>query len=272
MSMPHPSRLRQALERELSAIDKPFVIATSGGIDSASLVAAARSIKATFAIVSFTLADRESKDFVAARRIAATWGYPFLDVRLPIEPNRICQDVVTIIRKWGAHKKTSIECIWPFLYVFDVMQRNNYTVLVGGHVASGHFALSKRAMIHFREPKEKFQQFRRMYFSKPDPAQIQSLARIGGERGIRTVMPYAARDIFEMFSDASHDEMNKPREKEPIRAAFPELDPFHVARKQNFQLGDAGIAALLGDVVRRRFTPNAKSVISAYNYIANYKR
>lgn len=262
------SCVRETLAREIEQIDQPFVIATSGGVDSSALVATARALRCDVTIASFTLADRESRDFIAARRLATSWNIPFLRVTLPVDANAIADDVVTIIRRYGARKKTQVECLWPFLYVLDAMKSSGHTVLVTGSAADGHFGLSKRAIIHYRTPKERFQLFRAQYFSNPDAAQVQTLARVAESLGIRVVAPYMSPAVFELFADATHDELNNPRQKEPLRAAFPELDSFRLDKHTNLQLGDSGIAELVGETARLRFAPSAKSAVSAYNRIA----
>lgn len=263
--------VRDTLRLILGEINGAIAICTSAGIDSSALVVSALDLGKSVTVVSFSLEDRRSTDFQGARRLAHEFKLPFLPVNLPLNPDRIVKDVSTLILRWKVEKKTGVECLWPFVHVFEQLKANGLQTLVTGSAADGHFALSKKAMIHFRYPKERFQVFRRTYFSNPDSAQCRTLKRIGAGEGIKVVAPYFDPRMFALFSDSSWDDLNKPRQKEAIRRDFPELDCFHIPRHSNLQLGDSGIADTVGETVRSRFTPRAKSPISAYNIIAKLR-
>ena len=53
-------------------------------------------------------------------------------------------------------------------------------------------------------------------------------------------------------------------------SAFPELTPLKLKNHTNLQLGDSGIAQTVGEIMRKEFTPRAKSPVSAYNYMWKY--
>ena len=164
-------------------------------------------------------------------------------------------------------RKTTIECILPWLFVFEVMAKHQLSNLVTGLSADGHFGLSKRAMIHYKEPKQKFQEFRSEYFSKPDVAQTKSLPLFGLRYGVNVLSPYFNKEVFDLYVDAEWAQLNKPRQKEAIRKEFPTLDGICENKHTNYQLGDSGIAELVGKVVKERVAPQAKSPIKAYNIL-----
>lgn len=261
-------KLRKILTEKIAALPSgPIAVATSGGVDSSSLVLAAIDAGRRPIVTSFTLVGERSTDFLAASRLASELELDFVPVYLPVARSTIAADVKTLVGRWDARKKTSIECLWPFLHVFAVLAAEA-SILVTGSAADGHFGLSKKAMIHWREPKARFQEFRKNYFSNPDAAQVATLKEIGRSVGIEVTAPYFSREVFELFADATWDDLNKPRQKEAIRREFPELEPFRLGRHVNLQLGDSGIAEVVGAAAIATFAPGAKSPVTAYNKLA----
>ena len=262
--------LRQILVQRMAALPKRVIVATSGDVDSSALVVACMEAGRDVTVTSFRLDGRPSSDFVAARHLAHVFGLKFLDVVLPVDAATICNDVVLLIRRHGARKKTAVECLWPFLYVMRTMAASLDlgSTLVVGSGADGHFALSKRAMIHFRSTVASFQAFRSAYFANDDPAQRKSLARLGTAFGVDVCAPYFDPRILALWSGLAWSDVNKPRQKEPIRAAFPELNRFRLRPHVNLQLGDSGIAEVVGRAALAKFAPNARSAVAAYNRIA----
>jgi asparagine synthetase B (glutamine-hydrolysing) len=258
---------RVVIQDQIKTIDGDFAISTSGGIDSSSIVASALDLGLVPKIVSFTLENRLSTDFKAARKLAMYFGLPFIPVFLPTDHDVILDDVRWIV-KAGARKKTAIECLYPFLYVLRQLRAEGIGNLVTGSAADGHFALSKKAMIHFKEPKSLFQEFRTNYFKNPDAAQVATLTRIGKTYDVKVMAPYFHDEMFKLFVDKSWSELNKPRQKEAIRKHFPELDIFNIKIHINLQLGDSGIADQVGAAVIAKIAPYAKSPITAYNILA----
>lgn len=261
-------RVREALAAAVAKIDGPVAVAVSGGIDSSALALVCKDMGKDARLLSFTLDGRLSSDFSAARRLADKFGFQFIPVILPSDDKTIVDDIKLLIKRWGVRKKTAVECLFPFLHVLRKMEAEGLKTLLCGNAADGHFALSKKAMIHYREPKEKFQQFRANYFANPDAAQVKTLTKIGAEKGITVLAPYFNREVFDLFKDKSWDELNKPRQKEAIRRDFPELDCLKIGKHTNLQLGDSGISEKVGEVAIRNFAPTAKSPITAYNRIA----
>jgi asparagine synthetase B (glutamine-hydrolysing) len=259
---------RIVIQDQLKTIDGDFAIATSGGIDSSSIVASALDLGLRPYVTSFSLEDRLSTDFQAARRLARYYKLDFMPVFLPKDYDKVIADVRWIIKYGQVTKKTAIECLFPMLHLLRELQPTHIRTLVTGSAADGHFALSKKAMIHFKEPKSLFQEFRTNYFKNPDAAQVATLTRIGKDFGIRVIAPYFNENMFALFANNSWNELNKPRQKEAIRKHFPELDQFKIKQHTNLQLGDSGIAETVGAAVIAKICPHAKSPITGYNILA----
>jgi len=186
---------------------------------------------------------------------------------MPSNPLQILTSIRLLIRQYRLSKKARIECAFPFLYLARAIRGQT---LVTGLCADGHFGLSKKAMIHFRHPQAKFDQFRNEYFANPDAGGRQGIQKICNTYDVKLINPYLHASVFALLHGQSWDDLNKPRQKEAIRAVFPELDPLQLPRHTNLQLGDSRIAERLGAVAMAA-VPGSRSPIGAYNQLRKQK-
>lgn len=258
--------VRQTLNNELKNIDGSIAVATSGGVDSSVLIMSCLDLGYKPYVLSFKMDNRtDSYDFDAARKLAKRFDLDFVPVLLPSEPQIILQKVIYEIKHFQIKKKTAIECVYPMMFVFDTCEQLGIQNLVCGHAADGHYALSKKAMIHYRSTKELFQQFRKAYFKNENVAQSKTLNRIARNKNINLYLPYMKQTYFDLFNDLSWFEVNAPRQKELVRRDFPELDVMKLKNHLNLQLGDSHIAETIGAAVLSLVAPQAKSPVTAYN-------
>ena len=259
--------MRDLLISLLAPLPLDFAVATSGGLDSCTLVAAAVAAGKRPRIVSFTFDDFESSDFRHARAVAFHFDLEFEPVLLPSDQKEIIRTITRLIKQYKLSKKARIECGFPFFYLARQLEGQT---LVTGLGTDGHFGLSKKAMIHFREPQEKFDEFRNAYFANTDAAGKLCIKRICSSFDVDLVNPYFDPKVFHALLGRSWDELNKPRQKEVLRAAFPELDSLKLPKHTNLQLGDSQIAERLG-ATAMLYVHGSMSAIGAYNKIRKQK-
>ena len=245
------------------------VCVAAGGIDSAALVMACLDVGIRPTVASFTLADRESSDFQLVRRLGDWANLEFLPVYLSKAAGDIERDVWSGITRFGWRTKAGIETGYPLMELMRQLSSAEQSVVITGHSCDGHFCLSKRGMIHSRHTKESFQAFRSAYFSKKQ-TERGMLHQLSHSHGMTYVGPYWERTFFDLFAESSWEDVNRPRQKEPIRAAFPELDPLRLGNHRNYQLGDSGIAEIVGETMRQKYAPTAKSPVTAYNLLIRH--
>jgi asparagine synthetase B (glutamine-hydrolysing) len=260
--------VRQTLTNELKNINGSVAVATSGGIDSSVLIMSCLDLGYKPSVLSFKMDNRpDSYDFDSARKLAKKFDLDFVPVLLPSSPEIILQKVIYEIKHFNIKKKTAIECVYPMMFVFDTCEQLSIQNLICGHAADGHYALSKKAMIHYRSTQQLYQQFRKAYFKNKNVAQSETLNQIAKEKNINLYLPYMQQTYFDLFNDLSWFEVNTPRQKELIRRDFPELDVMKLKNHLNLQLGDSYIAETIGSEVLKQIAPNAKSPITAYNML-----
>ena len=255
--------LHDILINEVCRLPKNDVaLCLSSGIDSQSLFFAMLASGITPHVYSFTLEDRESRDFTEARALAAKMCAPFTKVTLPLDVDTLINDCYTMARDYGAKKKTDFECLWPFLYMYPAIKEK---YIVTGIPADGHFCLSKKGILHYKNDVDAF---REIYFSNPNAGQKILRAQLAYKYGKINVDPYYSPNIAHALKGMTWDELNKPQQKMPIRNSFTYFATMKVHNHTNFQLGDSGIAEHFKTLLDTRLNDKGyKSVVGIYNKI-----
>lgn len=249
------------LSRWAGAIeDDDVAVLLSGGIDSASVMFALLDAGKNVTAYSFTLGDRVSSDYALARANAKTFGCRFVGLVLPTSIDQLKRDLRRL-RDLGARSKTDYECGWPMLYAYEC---TNERVVASGMGADGHFCISKKGMIHFRD---RIDEFRMSLYSSARYAQ-QPLHRALAHLNLKVAeMPYLTDAMRAEFIGTTWEQVNKPKQKQPIIDAFADrFARIKVKPHINLQLGDSGIAAHMASLLDTDWnTRGHKSVVGIYN-------
>lgn len=230
--------IRDVLLRSLEGIpDSDVAVFLSAGIDSRSILYGLLEVGKTPHAYSFTLADRESRDFSMARAIARSEGVDFHPILLPTSKESLLRDVYNLHDALWCRKKTEYVCTWPFLYAYRAVEER---YISDGMCADGHFCLSKRGMMHYRD---RVDEFRMDYWGSPNCGQRHQHELLQRMHGKVVVRPYMKREMIDRFWGSTWDDVNRPRQKQPILDCFPEkFASQKVFPHTNLQLGDSGIS------------------------------
>jgi len=261
MSIP----VRKIINKVLTAakVGKHVAVLLSAGMDSASVCLSLMDLGIRPVCYSFALEGGSSTDFDEARNRARLLGLTFSPIRLPITAKAIIAGMRGTAQL-GARTKTDYECGYPVVYA---MYQITEPVIVTGHGADGHFCISKKGMIHYRN---NIDTFRRGLFSNPRYCQKPLLDKAAAAEGKRFVMPYLASEMVNAFMGSTWDEVNRPKQKQPIIDAYPELteQPIKIRPHINLQLGDSHIAERYAEVLLASgIAPGAKSPVKVYNVL-----
>lgn len=259
---------RRVLAEEVSRIpDEPVAVLLSGGVDSTSVLLSLLHAGRQVVAYSFVMEGRVSQDFLLARRTARILGVGFRSVILSSSVERLIEDVRFLVAS-GLRSKADIECAWPRWHALNAVSERH---LATGDGADGYFGVSRKACVRWSKDPAPLDPFRDEYLDKPNRAQVATLRAWAAHRGVTVWTPWWADSMREAYRGTSWADVNRSRQKEPVRRAFaaelahlPKLPP-HV----NLQLGDSGISAhferLLGTVLNRR---GYRSVVGVYNALA----
>jgi asparagine synthetase B (glutamine-hydrolysing) len=259
-----------------------FFVALSGGVDSTSILAACLELGIRPHVISLTPDSHESTDFKMARVTAQQTGCRFSQVLFPTRPDAVDAQVREVIG-WGYEKKTQVECLTAMMPVVRCAAQQKNAVLLTGDQSDGYWALNRRSLrnvarslgdkMNIDEAEGEFQQrivdvFRERYWDN-DQSMAEGIQVVGKRFGLRVVVPYRDRAIYDAVAGSSLNEVNLPRNKEPIHRAFGgamqgmRFRPVPVS----IHKGDSQIEDII-DAAMRTKNPGYRSAISLYRAIA----
>jgi len=249
---------------ELSAITEDRVgLLLSGGVGSTALLFALQELGKQITAYTFTMEGHISSDFSRARKTAKMFGIEFVPVFLPRDLDVLKRDMLEIAHSGVAKKKTDFECSWPMLYAYPAVREH---VLVAGMGDDCHFCLSKKGLIHYAHTG-RIDEFRQKLYANEGYAQRPMHELLARRYGLDLFLPYLSPAMKSIFLGTTWEDVNKPKQKQPILDAFPEgfrrVRPYpHI----NLQLGDSGIAEHCARLLETDWNKRkARSVISIYN-------
>lgn len=262
--------VRALLLDSLKDVKQSPAVALSGGLDSTSVLFALQELGKDPNAYAFHVKGTLSEDLREARRVCETFDVPLTEITLPNDHATIKRDTYAIVHGLGYKKKTNVECIWPFLYLYQEITEDT---LATGHAGDAHFVISREAMInHINHDVKRMDQFRKEHFGDAHYSQIKMHQQLAPAYGIKHLhMPYYERPFVQAFMGTSWDEINKPNQKQPIIDAFPQKFAQIKTRKHmNLHKGDSNIAAQFDKLLETNWnTEGWKSPVGIYNALAN---
>lgn len=203
----------------------------SGGVDSLTCAFAAQRLNKTVKCYTMIVNGTPTKDSINAELACKTYGWNLKLIDVPIK--NIKEDFVRLVNDYNCKKKTQVECTFPFLYVYPEIKEKH---VISGVAADGWYGVSKKACMHFKHPKELFDQFRKDYFSANNPAGVRQQEQLAKEIGANLIAPYLDKRVEAWMMQYDWNFFNKPFQKAPIVNAFPEFKKLKVRKHANLQL------------------------------------
>jgi asparagine synthetase B (glutamine-hydrolysing) len=191
-------------------------ILLSGGVDSLSLGFVAHRLGKKINAYTFHLEGDKSYDACKAEEVSKEFGWNCTTVVVP--KNNLVEDFIRLVKDYDCRKKTHFECTFPFLYVFPQIKEK---YILSGIGADGYYGVSKKAILHFKEPKEKFDEFRRSYFMPHNVTGFRQIEQLANDREMTLVHPYIYHDeVKDFFFKYDWYDLNSPKQKQIVRDAF----------------------------------------------------
>ena len=228
---------------EKNAPDSEIAVLLSGGVDSISVAFAAANLGKKIHAYSFRLDTHTSYDFEKAKEIAKQFDWKFTEIIIPT--NNLVEDFHRLI-KLGCKSKTSVECTYPFLYVYPQISQK---YVISGWAADGYYGISKKAQINYKHTQELFDEFRDNYFKPDKCANYIWHKKVSDAHRKIFVTPYLNDSVKQFFYSKSWDELNKPYQKHHVRDAFSQFKLIgNVKKHLNLQI-DSGIIELFDKLI-----------------------
>ena len=220
-------------EIQKASKENNVAVLLSGGVDSISVALAAHRVGKKVTGYTFHLKDQLSYDAHKAQKVCEIMNWSCQVVEVPID--NVSNDFIRLRQQYDCLKKTHYECTFPFLYVYPKIEELE---VLSGIAADGHYGVSKKACLNYKEPKEKFDLFREDYFKNPNPAGFIQQKILCERYNKIFVAPYLEQSVKDFFRQYDWYQLNKPHQKHHVRNAFKEFERFGKIKPHiNLQLG-----------------------------------
>lgn len=238
----------------------------SAGLDSQCILFALLEAGKKVHTYSFTMDDRESRDFKMARSISDKFNVEFTPIYLPSDIDVLIKDLKALHYEYGCVKKTEYECVWPFLYLYKEVSEK---ILANGISSDGHFGLSLKYALHYKDRLNGLDEYRNLYWNRKNGSEYIQHRLLAKKYDITVFEPYRDQKIIDYFSGTTWEECNKPHQKQPLINSFSEyFDQIKIYPHTNFQLGDSGISEHFELLLNTSINVhNYKSVVGIFNSI-----
>lgn len=195
----------------------------SGGVDSATILAALLELERDPDIFTFQLGEFESEDIQVSRSMCETFGLRHHIVKIPQTEEQLKKDIKFLIGFLDTNLVTHIQCSQPFLYLLPALQQRGYENVLHGMAADHIYGMGRHAqqLLH-QKGADAFQELRIYGIGDMEQPSTKSIPLLAAQYHIKLIDPY--RDNVDFMSWAvlmTWDEMHKPFEKAIGVQSFP---------------------------------------------------
>lgn len=209
-------------------------VCLSGGIDSASVLAAQLECGFRPSCFTFRLGDLVSRDLKVAREMTAAFGLELIEAAIPQSEDVLISDLrrllpVAAVYLGGAYGvgskvvKVPVQCLHAMSYVAEDLRAAGHTRAFTGFCADGYYG-SGRAMAKLLryEGRDAWQDYRIKYLVHPVNADLM-VKHYFGLCGIDLIDAFDTDGLRNLLLPLGYTALNKPFPKAPSVYAFPDF-------------------------------------------------
>lgn len=238
----------------------------SGGVDSATLLAAQMELGYKPRCYSFRLGNRDSTDVSVARKICADYSLPLTVISIPREEGVLIADIKYLIDILGTNKKAAIQCSQPVMYMARAIKVDGYN---GAIVGTGAVVLDDKrvAILWAKQGEEAARKYRAAKLDDRHlPVGTGYMHRIAKLHGVLLEEPYSDEPLRSHALALDYAELNKPKQKGIALRAFPDFYNKGYWRRNSPLQVNSGIREWHDTLVKSSYNKrNCKSVVCIYN-------
>ena len=208
---------RDLMVERVRAVERPYELAFSGGVDSATMLFA--SLEAGYAprLLTFRMEGVESGDARAARSIAGHFGLEQEEVVIPSDAASLERDARRVLPYAAVMKKVIVQCLIPWLYLYPAMRTGT---ILSGVTADDYYCNQRKVQVELHKHGEAaIMQYRRSYASDLSFS-TANILRFAGEYGKRNVDVYDHESVERFFLRFPARALNRPYAKHISIRAF----------------------------------------------------
>lgn len=204
---------------EESDPDRNAELALSGGTDSVTVLFAMLASGRKPRCITFTVENCQSEDLQASRGICEHFGLEHEVVTIPWDLQKCLSDVRRLIPHCHKIKKTIVQCMHPWLYIYPAMKSD---VMLCGLGGDDHYCMQRKVNVLLNQKGEEAVKAAgwRNVMSKDLNFSVANIIRFGYQFGKTLVDVYDDQRIQDWFQQFPIRSLHKPIEKAPSIYAF----------------------------------------------------
>lgn len=204
--------LRDIFKERIQEIDSDgkAALALSGGTDSISVLFAMLDCGIKPHCYTFYMDGIISADLKSSRRLAADFGLVLTEVPVVSDPDSIYEDIKAVLPYCEKVKKTIIQCMIPWKYIYSAMQEDMIITGIGGDDLYG---TQRKVQVEYHKTGDAgIAKWRHCYSDDLDFS-AGNIARYGQHFGKVNIDFYNSDRIFDFMNTFSLGAINKPMMK-----------------------------------------------------------
>lgn len=197
--------------------DGSAALALSGGTDSLTVLFSMLELGRKPTCYTFHMSGINSVDYVSSHKICSDFGLKHVEVIVPSDLETMYHDIERVIPYCEQIKKTIIQCMVPWLYIYPALAERKIVTGIGG---DDLFCTQRKLqVILFNQGDEAIAKYRKCY-SDDLSFSAANIARFSAAYGKKFVDFYNTNSIFGFMSGFSVNAINKPVMKYASIKAF----------------------------------------------------
>jgi len=127
--------------------DQKAALALSGGVDSTTILFAMLATGRRPRCYTFYCQDTISSDLLASRNLTKHFGLELVEVEIPWDMKRLVADLRKIIPHCEVMKKTIVQCMHPWLYIYPAMVERGDALMLNGLGGDDHYCMQRKVSV-----------------------------------------------------------------------------------------------------------------------------
>ena len=261
------AELRTIFCNRIEQINPDACLALSGGVDSLTVLFSMLEAGRKPDCVTFHVDGIESADLLSSRNIARAFGLNLKEIVIPNDVDTIYQDVKRIIPHCEHIKKTIIQCMHPWLYIYPEIEGRTIVTGMGG---DDLYANQRKLRVSVSKYGEESIKSSRKVYSNDLRFSGANIARFGKMYDVENIDFYLCKEIEDWFLQFESLSLYKPYEKYPSVAAFRDYyDKGRFYRKHSSYQTNSKLKNVHDKLLYSKYNKRGhKAIIGLYNEMA----
>lgn len=265
------NELRELLLNRVEVIDpnKNACMALSGGTDSITALFAMIETGRKPDCYTFHMDGIISKDLQASRHACKYFGLKLHEISIPRDVDTMYNDVRSVIPFCEHIKKTIIQCMIPWLYIYPAMEQDT---IINGLGGDDYFGTSRNTQIAYHNFGDEAIIKNRLWRGADLNFSDANITRFASHYGKTNIDFYADKKIEQFLLQYTYKAINKPYPKYAVIAAFMDYykrEPFYRDQTDHNYQVNSRLRECQDMLLHSKYnTKGHKAIIGLYNQIA----